>query len=42
MQKKTETEIAVKLILEYNQLDQEGSGSKILTPDQMLCRLRIF
>ena len=31
----------VKIILEFNQLDQEGSGLKILTPNQMLSRLPI-
>ena len=31
----------VKIILEFNQLDQEGSGLKILTPKQMLSRLPI-
>ena len=28
-----------KLILEFNQIDWEGSGLKVLTPDQMLSRL---
>ena len=31
----------VELILEFNQLDQEGSGLKDLTPSQMLSRLTI-
>ena len=31
----------VELILEFNQLDQEGSGLKDLTPSQMLSRLSI-
>ena len=31
----------VKLILEFNQLNQSGQGSKILTPNQMLSRLPI-
>ena len=31
----------VKIILEFNQLDQEGSGLKILTRHQMLSRLPI-
>ena len=31
----------VKIILEFNQLDQEGSGLKILTPKRMLSRLPI-
>ena len=31
----------VKLILKFNQIDQEGSGLKILTPNQMLSRLPI-
>ena len=32
----------VELILKFNQLDEEGSGLKILTPNQMLTRLPIF
>ena len=31
----------VELILKFNQLEQEGSGLKILTPNQMLSRLPI-
>ena len=31
----------VELILKFNQLDEEGSGLKILTPNQMLTRLPI-
>ena len=31
----------VELILKFNQLDQEGSRLKILTPNQMLSRLSI-
>ena len=31
----------VELILKFNQIDQEGSGLKILTPNQMLSRLPI-
>ena len=31
----------VKLILKFNQIEQEGSGLKILTPNQMLSRLPI-
>ena len=31
----------VKLILEFNQLNQSGQGLKILTPNQMLSRLPI-
>ena len=31
----------VELILKFNQLDQEGDGLKILTPNQMLSRLPI-
>ena len=31
----------VELILEFNQLNQEGKGLKILTPSQMLSRLTI-
>ena len=31
----------VELILKFNQLEQEGSGLKILTPNQMLSRLAI-
>ena len=31
----------VELILKFKQLDQEGSGLKILTPNQMLSRLPI-
>ena len=31
----------VELILQFNQTDQEGSGLKILTPNQMLSRLPI-
>ena len=31
----------VELILEFNQLNQEGKGLKILTPSQMLSRLAI-
>ena len=31
----------VRLILDFNQLNQKGQGLKILTPDQMLCRLPI-
>ena len=31
----------VELILEFNQLNQEGSGLKDLTPSQMLSRLPI-
>ena len=31
----------VEHILYFNQLDQQGSGLKILTPDQMLSRLPI-
>ena len=31
----------VKLNLKFNQLEQEGSGLKILTPNQMLSRLPI-
>ena len=31
----------VELILEFNQLDQEGSGLKTLTPNQMLSRLPV-
>ena len=31
----------VKLILKFNQLEQEGSDLKILTPNQMLSRLLI-
>ena len=30
-----------ELILEFNQLDQEGGGLKILRPSQMLTRLPI-
>ena len=30
-----------ELILEFNQLNQSGKGSKILTPNQMLSRLPI-
>ena len=32
----------VELILEFNELDQEGSALKILAPNQMLSRLPIF
>ena len=32
----------VKLILKFNQIEQEGSGLKILTPNQMLSRLPIL
>ena len=32
----------VKLIRKFNQLDQEGSGLKMLTPKQMLSRLPFF
>ena len=32
----------VKLIRKFNQLDQEGSGLKMLTPNQMLSRLPFF
>ena len=32
----------VKLILYFNNDDQEGQGLKILTPNQMLSRLPIF
>ena len=32
----------VERILYFNQLEQEGSGWKILTPNQMLSRLPIF
>ena len=31
----------VELILKFNQLDQEGSRLKVLTPNQMLSRLSI-
>ena len=31
----------VELILKFNQLEQEGSGLKTLTPNQMLSRLPI-
>ena len=31
----------VELILKFNQIDQEGSSLKILTPNQMLSRLPI-
>ena len=31
----------VELILKFNQLEQDGSGLKILTPNQMLSRLPI-
>ena len=31
----------VELILEFNQLDHEGSGLKLLTPNQLLGRLPI-
>ena len=31
----------VKLILDFNQLNQSGQGLKILTPSQMLSRLPI-
>ena len=31
----------VELILEFNQLNQSGQGLKILTPSQILSRLRI-
>ena len=31
----------VKRILYFNQLEQQGSGLKILTPNQMLSRLPI-
>ena len=31
----------VELILKFNQQEQEGSGLKILTPNQMLSRLPI-
>ena len=31
----------VELIFKFNQLEQEGSGLKILTPNQMLSRLPI-
>ena len=31
----------VELILKFNQLEQEGSGLKILTPNQVLSRLLI-
>ena len=31
----------VELILKFNQLEQEGSGIKILTSNQMLSRLSI-
>ena len=31
----------VELILKFKQLDQEGSGLKILTPNQMFSRLPI-
>ena len=31
----------VKLILEFNQLNQSGQGLKVLTPNQMLSRLQI-
>ena len=31
----------VKLILEFNQLNQSGQGLNILTPNQMLSRLPI-
>ena len=31
----------VKLILEFNQLNQSGQGLKMLTPNQMLSRLPI-
>ena len=31
----------VELILEFNQLNHSGKGSKILTPNQMLSRLPI-
>ena len=31
----------VKLTLKFNQLQQEGSGLKSLTPSEMLCRLPI-
>ena len=32
----------VELILKFNQLEQEGSGSKTLTPNQVLSRLPIY
>ena len=31
----------VELILKFNQLEQEGSGLKIVTPNQVLSRLLI-
>ena len=31
----------VELILEFNQLNRSGQGLKILTPSQILSRLRI-
>ena len=31
----------VELTLKFNQLEQEGSGLKSLTPSEMLCRLPI-
>ena len=33
--------VIVKLILDFNQLNQSGQGLKILTPSQMLSRLPI-